>query len=201
MKGLGKKQKEILIGLILGDGFLQTTGKNNARLRLEHSAKQKSYIEWKYEVLKNFMQAPPKYLKRHNPVWQRTYFYYRCQTHATPYLGKLRRSFYDGNRKRVPLNIGSLLKSPQSLAVWYMDDGSYYHRDKMAEIYLSCYSIEEVQRLAGVLEANFGLKPKIKIKKKKYTVFSFDVLQTKRLIEIVKPHIIPSLEYKIFSAP
>src|SRR3990167_10343837 len=118
MKGLGKKQREVLIGLVLGDGFLQATGKTNARLRLEHSAKQKSYLEWKYEVLKNFMQAPPKHIERVNPVWQRTYEYYRCQTHASPYLGKLRRLFYNGNRKVIPENIQSLLKAPQSLAVW-----------------------------------------------------------------------------------
>ena len=201
MKGLGKKQKEVLIGSVLGDGFLQVTGKHNARLRLEHSAKQKIYLEWKYEVLKNFMQAPPKYLERFNPVWKRTYFYYRCQTHSTPYLGKLRKLFYDGNHKIIPVNIQSLLKSPQSLAVWYMDDGNLYHRDKVVEIYLPTYQDEDVQRLAKALEVNFSLKPKIKIKKKKYPIFSFDVLQTKRLVEIVKPHIIPSMEYKIFSAP
>lgn len=201
MRGLGKKQREVLIGLVLGDGFLQATGKKNARLRLEHSAKQKSYLEWKYEVLKNFMQSPPKYIERFNPVWQRVYKYYRCQTHATPYLGKLRRLFYEENQKVIPSNIQLLLKSPLSLAVWYMDDGNLYHRDKMAEIYLPCYPNENVQRLAKTLEANFGLQPKIKIKKKKYPVFSFDVLQTKRLVEIVRPHIVPSLKYKIFSTP
>ena len=201
MKGLGKKQREVLIGLVLGDGFLQATGKKNARLRLEHSAKQKSYLEWKYEVLKNFMQAPPKYIKRFNPVWQRAYEYYRCQTHATPYLGKLKRLFYDGNRKVIPENIQSLLKAPQSLAVWYMDDGNLYHRDKTAEIYLPIYQNVELQRLVATLKANFGLEPKIKIKKKKYPVFGFDVQQTKQLVEIVRPYVVPSLKYKIFPTP
>lgn len=201
MKGLGKKQKEILIGSVLGDGFLQATGKKNARLRLEHSTKQKFYIEWKHEVLKNFMQAPPKRIERFNPVWQRTYVYYRCQTHATPYLGKLRRLFYDGNRKVIPGNIQSLLKAPQSLAVWYMDDGSLYLRDKMAEIYLPAYNEQDLQRLKDALNVNFDLQPKIKIKKKKYSILSFNVLQTKRLIEITRSYILPGFGYKIFPTP
>lgn len=201
MKGLSKKQREVLIGLVLGDGFLQATGKKNARLRLEHSIKQKSYLDWKYEVLKNFMQSKPKQIDRFNPVWKRSYSYYRCQSHATPYLGKLRRLFYSGNRKIVPNNIESLLKSPQSLAVWYMDDGNFYHRDGIAEIYLPSYSKDDLQRLVGTLEANFDLKPKVKIKKKKYPVFNFNVEQTRHLLEIVKPYLVPSLEYKYFPTP
>jgi hypothetical protein len=57
---VSKKQREILIGTILGDGYLQKTGKRNARLKLEHSEKQKDYIFWKYEELKNLMQDRPK---------------------------------------------------------------------------------------------------------------------------------------------
>src|SRR3989338_6002614 len=117
MKSLGKKQKEVLIGLILGDGFLQATGKRNARLRLEHSSKQKSYLDWKVEVFKNFMQSEPKRMDRFHPTWRKTYSYYRCQSHATPVFGKFRRLFYRDNRKVIPKNIQSLLKAPQTLAV------------------------------------------------------------------------------------
>lgn len=201
MKGLGKKQREVIIGLILGDGYLQATGKNNARLRLEHGSKQKDYIEWKYEVLKNFMQSKPKALIRRNPVWQRTYKYYRCQTHATPYLGKLRRLFYDGCQKVIPENIESLFKTPVSLAVWYMDDGSLYPRDKTAEMYLPCYQEGCLQRLTKALKVNFGLDPTIKIKKGKYPTYYFNVPQTTKLIKIISPYIVPSLEYKVSLTP
>lgn len=201
MNGLGKKQREVLIGLVLGDGYLQATGRRNARLRLEQGAKQKAYLEWKYAVLRNFMQALPTRLQRTNPVWHRTYIYYRCQTHATPYLGKLRRLFYRDSGKMIPDNIQTLLKSPQSLAVWYMDDGNLYHRDMMAEIYLPCYAQAEVQRLVEALQINFRLYPTIKIKKSKYPTLSFDVTQTERLVEIVRPYIVPSMQYKISSTP
>src|SRR3990167_10219321 len=47
--GMTNKQKSVILGSILGDGFLQQTGKNNARLRLEHGLKQKEYLIWKYK--------------------------------------------------------------------------------------------------------------------------------------------------------
>lgn len=199
--GLAKRQREIVIGLLLGDGFLQKTGKKNARLRLEHSSGQKEYIYWKHQMLKNLMQSKPKFIKRFNPHWKKHYTYYRCQSHASPEFGKLKKVFYRGLCKCIPKDISKLLNSYLSLAVWYMDDGYLYHRDRSATIYLNNYSRQELKNLAVALEINFGLQPKLKIKKKKYPCFYFNVEQTKRLIEIIRPHIIPCFSYKLLPTP
>lgn len=201
MKGLTKKQRDILIGMVMGDAYLQATGKSNARLRLEHSVKQKNYIEWKYDLLKGFMQSPPKLIRRFNPVWKRTYQYYRCQSNAGPYFGKLRRQFYDGRRKIIPSNILSLLATPLALAVWYMDDGYYYHRDDVAYIYLSRFEPQDFERLIEALKKNFGVLPSVKIKKGKYPCFVFDKAQTTKIVKVIKPHIIPSMRYKLPKTP
>jgi hypothetical protein len=185
----------------MGDGFLQGTGKFNARLRLEHSAKQKDYIFWKYEMLKDLMQSRPKLIKRFNPIWKKSYSYYRCQTHSGPYLGRLKRVFYKDSRKIVPDNIAVLLNSPFSLAIWYMDDGYLYRQDKSAYLYLSCYSKDEILLLGEALEKNFALHPTVKIKKGKYACLCFNVDQTQRLLKIIQPYIIPALKYKLLLTP
>lgn len=195
--GLSKKQREIVIGMVLGDSFLQATGKRNARLRLEHSLKQKDYIFWKYNELKNMMQSVPKLLRRFNPIWKKTYSYYRCQSLSSPEFGRLREQFYRDGRKMIPENIVSIFRSPWSLAVWYMDDGYLYHRDKSVYIYLYPYSDEEIMRLLAVLEVNFGLKPNILIKKSKYPCLYFNVAKTQKLISLIRPYIVPSMEYKL----
>jgi hypothetical protein len=199
--GLTKRQKEIVIGIILGDGFLQKTGKRNARLRLEHSLKQKDYIFWKYSELKNMMQSEPKLMRRFNPVYKKSYSYYRCQSLSSPEFGRLRRRFYQEGRKVIPKDIAAIFKSPLSLAVWYMDDGYLYTRDKSAYIYLSKYTQQEIERLALALEKNFSLKPTILLKKKKYPCLYFNVEETKKLMEIIRPHIIPFFQYKLLLAP
>lgn len=192
-----KRQREILIGTLLGDGYLQATGKRNARLRLEHSEKQGEYLRWKYESLQNLMQDEPKLIERYNPQWRQTYRYYRCQSHAMPLLGKYKRLFYEEQtgRKRVPDHLERLLKSPLTLAVWYMDDGHYYPRDRTAYIYLPKYTEEELARLVDVIERNYELYAKI-IRKKGYPVLSFSPTETKRLLAMIRPYIHPSMAYK-----
>jgi len=195
-KMVTKRQREIIIGTILGDGYLQKTGKRNARLKLEHSERQRDYIWWKYEQLKNLMQDKPKRIERYNPIWQRTYTYYRCQTHSMPLLGRYKRWFYDEQgRKRIPENIAQLLKSPLSLAVWFMDDGHYYKRDGSAHIYLPRYSDEELQRLVAALEQNFGLHPRV-VWKKGYPCLYFPREETERLMALIKPWVPPCMSHK-----
>ena len=60
---LTKRQKDILIGMLLGDGCLEKNGRN-VRLRIEHGLSQKDYLDWKYEMRKN----APKFLWRKYPI-------------------------------------------------------------------------------------------------------------------------------------
>jgi hypothetical protein len=191
-----KRQREIIIGTILGDGYLRKTGKKNARLKLEHSEKQRDYIFWKYQELKNLMQDKPKKIVRYNPKWKKKYIYYRCQTHSMPFLGKLKRYFYDDNGKKViPTNIKNLLKSELSLAVWYMDDGYCYKRDQVIYIYLHKYKEEELERLKLALKDNFNIETKV-IYKKGYPCIYLDKGETKKFFKIVGKYIIECMRYK-----
>ena len=189
---ISKKQRDIIIGIILGDGFIKKTGKRNARLRIEHSIKQKDYIFWKYEQLKNLMQSRPRLVERYNPISKKTYKYYRCQSHSSPIFGKYRRLFYKDSRKAIPDNIDSLLKSPLSLAVWYGDDGCYCPKDKSAWIYLPKYPPEEIEKLRQAILNNFWLNPKI-IKKKDCPCFYFTAEETEKLFSIIKQYIPPCI--------
>jgi hypothetical protein len=191
-----KRQREILIGTILGDAWLQGTGRRSARLRLEHSEKQREYIFWKYEQLKNLMQDKPKRIERFNPIFKKTYVYYRCQSHSSPTLGKYRRYFYDENgRKRIPEQIEQLLRSPLTLAVWYMDDGHYYARDQVAYIYMPKYSSEELERLCQAVKLNFNVEPKV-IYKKGYPCLYFPRQEASRLLTLIDQYLIESMRYK-----
>ena len=191
--GLLKVQRLVLIGTLLGDGYIQPVGKRSARLRLEHASSQKEYIFWKWEIFKNYMQSKPKLIKRYNQRWKKWYSYYRCQSHSSPVFARYRRLFYEGGRKRIPGNIRTLLKNALTLAVWFMDDGYFYRRDKHIFLYLpKDYTFREIEMLKDALKENFGLEAKYKEKKEGSERYLwFDKLQSKKFIEIIKPHLLP----------
>lgn len=196
---MNSRKKAILIGMILGDAYLQKTGKRNARIRLEHSDKQKDYLLWKGSQFPEFFQGEPKLIVRFNPVFKKTYSYYRWQSNASPEIGKFRQKFYQNSKKIIPYQLPELLTHPLSLALWFMDDGYFYHRDKIAYIYIPKYSREEVERLLSVLKSNFSLEVIVRVKKRENLVLVFSVSQTQKLLRLIKPYIIPSMSYKIIS--
>ncbi|OGK17400.1 hypothetical protein A2690_00200 [Candidatus Roizmanbacteria bacterium RIFCSPHIGHO2_01_FULL_39_12b] len=195
-----KKQKDVLIGMILGDAYLQKTGEKNSRLRLEHTTNQKEYLEWKVNYLKNYFQNKAQDITRFNPVWKKTYNYVRIQSYSSPEFGKFQRLFYSQSKKIIPDTISTLLKSPISIAVWFMDDGYYYHRDNMAYIYIPNYDKQSLQYLMDALRSNFDLTAALK-KKSKGLVLTFNVNETKKLMEIISEYVIPSMKYKISLNP
>ena len=191
-----QKQKDVLIGMILGDAYLQKTGKQNARLRLEHGIGQEDYLLWKVNFLKNYFQSKIQFLERANSIWKRTYKYVRIQSTSSPEFGKLQRLFYKDSKKVIPETIKNLFKNPISLAIWFMDDGYFYQRDKMSYIYIPNFDKESMGYLLNALKSNFNLLPIPKQKKKGF-VLIFNVSETQKLVNIIKKFIIPSMRYKI----
>lgn len=194
MVSLLPNQQSILVGMILGDGYLQKTGKNNARLRLEHGAKQKDYLLWKVKKLQKLFQGKPKFLRRIHPLSKKKYSYWRCQSQSTPLLGKLRTIFYQDHRKIIPPNIEEYL-TPAMLAVWYMDDGYYYQRDKCSYLYLGNVNKIEAEYISEAILKLLALKTRVLKKKKGYAVY-FTPPEVIKLKTILKDHIIPYFNYK-----
>jgi len=199
---LSKTQKSIIYGLVLGDGYLQSTGKKNARLRIEHSYKQKEYIDWLYSKLENIFCEKPKKINRLHPKTKQIYQYYRMQGNSSPVFGKIKRYFYKNNEKIIPENISNLLKYNLSLAVWYMDDGYYYKRDKSAHIYLQKITKESQNRLLKCLKNNFKISAKIYCRPDRNACcLNFTGKEKDKLFNLIRPHILKLFNYKITSNP
>ncbi|MDO8657294.1 MAG: LAGLIDADG endonuclease [Candidatus Levybacteria bacterium] len=195
MISLSRDQKSILFGIILGDGYLQSTGKNNARLRLEHGYQQKEYLFWKIEKLHQLFQGKPVYLERVHPLTKKTYKYWRHQSQSTPYLGKIRKLFYPEGKKMIPDNLEEYI-NPQMFAVWYMDDGYYYLRDKCGYLYLGNVSEKEANVVSLAIFKKFNIQSKVKQKKKGFAIY-FPRTQVEKLKLLIKNHIIDYFNYKI----
>lgn len=193
---LTSQEEQIVIGGVLGDGYLQKTGKQNARFRLEHSEVQKDYLFWKTKQLKRLFQGKPKFIKRKHPLTKKVYSYWRHQSQTMPELGKIRMIFYPEGKKIIPQNLVKIL-GRLGLAVWYMDDGYYYRRDKSAFLYLGRVSAQEAEIARDAIREKFQLESIIKDKKQKGYVLYFSPSQTRKLKKVINSFIIEKFRYKL----
>ena len=198
---LTKRQRAILVGILLGDGYLQKTGLKNARLRLEHGEKQREYLLWKGEQFPRLFNAGPIYIERVHPKTKRTYAYWRLQSHATPELGKWCALFYTDGAKHIPKTLAKLLTEPIALAVWYMDDGFYEPKQKHSFIYLGRVTREEADTARDAIERNFSLVPRVYDKKDKGFALFFPVKETKKMHALIRKHVCESMNYKLSLTP
>jgi hypothetical protein len=192
---LTQRQESILVGTVLGDGYLQKTGKKNARLKLEHGAAQKEYIIWKGKQFPKLFLGKPAYVERKHPRTNRVYKYWRWQSNATPTLGKWHRIFYKNGKKRIPSNLVNIVQHSLALAVWYMDDGHFYHKNhnRYSMIYLGQVSLKEANIAAQAIARNFKIRVRVYDKKKKGYALFFPVAET------VRSFVHPLFHYKLYS--
>lgn len=193
---LTQHQKSILIGTVLGDGYLQPTGKCNARLRLEQSRKQHAYLLWKIKQLGPSFQAEPTEISRVHPKSKREYHYVRYQSVSMPYLGKLRALFYPEGYKKIPDILPSVLDL-LAFTVWYLDDGYYYARDHCAYLYLGRVSKTEAEIAQRTVEKTLKLPCRILDKKQKGFAIYFAPKDILRLRTILKQYIPQGMGYKL----
>lgn len=199
---LTNRQMDILYGMILGDAYLQKTSRKSARLRVEHSLKQREYAEWKYDELEHIFQSEPQFIQRVHPVSHRTYKYVRLQSYASAFLGELRERFYKDKKKIVPIEINSLIQCSLTIAVWYMDDGYYDKRDNSAHIYLQAFDPPSIQKLIDAFKEQLGIECKAYCRPdRKACQLNFRSVYKNRLFEYIEPHLVELMRYKVSLDP
>ena len=194
---INSEQQSALVGMILGDAYLQKTGAQNARLRLEHRADHKDYLTWKTRLLPQLFQGRPTFLKRVHPLTKKTYGYVRQQSNASPFLGKLRQAFYGTGKKAIPENLAKLLKDQIGFATWFYDDGYYFVRDRAYYLYLGKVTFHEAEIARDTLQKNFGLKSRILNKQEKGFCLYFPASERVKISSILEKHSVPIMSYKL----
>lgn len=184
---LTQTQKSIIIGSILGDGYLRVIkNRSNAFLEVNHSIKQKEYVDWKYDKLKSIVKSPPK-IRRCNG----NRVAYRFYTKQHPELTELFQCFYKNNVKKIPENFHI---NPMILAVWYMDDGS---KCRPSDVYLNTQQFNNESQRKIIFSLNeLGLSAGLN-KDKSYYRIRFIRSSLPKLKNLIEKYIIPSMRYKI----
>ena len=190
-------QREALIGIILGDGFIEKSKPaHNARIRIEQSYPEKSeHLKSLHELLEPLIAMEPTLLTRNNKkrgiTTQSLYF----RTLAMPCLNFYHGLFYKDNIKVIPRNLEELLTA-RGLAYWIMDDGGKSVHNQTI-LHTRSFNKEEVEYLQTVLNKNFELRTRLEEKIEDQWVIYIPVRQKVKLKDIVGPYMHESMLYKV----
>lgn len=189
-----QRQQDIIIGSVLGDGYLEPSG-STARLQLKQSQEKKDYVFWLYSEFHNLCKSPPKQRKDNNQWYVSTRYFSE--------LNYLRMMFYQNGIKFIPKNIDTLLTNPLSLAIWFMDDGTLDWRVKdhyAFRLTTNCFSVEDNELLVSVLRKNFLIGATVQttlIRGKRYPRIHIGAKGRARFCELVHPFMLHCFNYKL----
>jgi len=152
-------QKEILVGLSLGDLFIQKTKSAvNPTLCFSQGGVHKEYLYHLYEKFKEFCLAEPKTLnpkpdKRTGKVYPQIRFH----TCALPCFNELYKLFYENGKKIIPSNIKELI-TVLTLCYWLCDDGCFCKTKHIIYLCTDSFTSSEVDLLVQALNDKWDLK-------------------------------------------
>lgn len=183
LRSLSDLQLDLVIGSLLGDGYLVKTTRGYA-FRVNHGLNQAPYVDWKYEILASFVRTKPKKSGR--------CYYFRTISH--PAFADLKTKFYKGQNKTVAVELLKERLNPFIVAVWIMDDGS--KDGKQLRINSQSFSEDDNKVLQELLRAKLGINTNLNRDKGRFRL-RVQHESMDRLLNLIKPYIIPSMLYKL----
>ncbi len=194
-------QWQVVLGGLMGDGALSPTRSGyGARFRWGHGAKQVEYGDWKASLFANVTVSRSTNAK--GAVFH--------DVQPMPELAELRQAVYLAGHKVLSYDYIKQL-SPLSLAIWYMDDGSFTSRSKglqartangsgRAEICVQAFSPESRVRLRDHLADTWGIEATLSQRgARRQAVLTFATAETAKLHALIAPFVHPSMAYKLLA--
>lgn len=167
---LTAKDKAIVMGLSLGDGYIDPRG----QFQVTHCEKQKEYAEYKAKLLhsvcggkdiivhEKIIDTKGKFTYRKKPYIRRFYKMYTIKK-QNKYFKEIREILYPNGKKEFSMRVLQILDL-RSIMLWYLDDGclsSVYSKGKPDgwSCRLFTYTTKaQTQIIADYFESTYNIK-------------------------------------------
>jgi LAGLIDADG DNA endonuclease family len=192
---LSSIQREVLVGILLGDACLETqNGGLTYRLKVEQCAAHEVYVRTLYELFRAWVLTPPRLRTVRSGSSESLNWVFQTVSH--PALRFYAHQFYDARVKRVPKLIHRWL-TPRGLAYWYMDDGSLKSKASKGVVFnTQGFARRDVDRLVDVLRARFGLEASRRKQRDGDQIYvsgrSFE-----SFVELIDPYVTEDMRHKL----
>lgn len=189
--------EQVLLGTAIADACLvKRSRKGGTRIQICHSNKQKDYAEWKVKMLSDngIVFGNPYSIPDNNTTMFRSLTYQELNEYYS--------MFYRGRKKIIRRNVLNLFQ-PLALAIWMQDDGSMCKGDNLIRLHTECFSDREQETICKYFASAWHITAKVNwvSKERNLKCIALGINGTKKFIDLIKPFIIPSLEYKIRLVP
>lgn len=209
---------ELMTGNLLGDGSLEKRH-NATRFVFSQEEKNMEYLYWLHKQFAIYGYCSQKKPVQHTRVGKRntvcrTIIRFRTWSYSSfhwyydafyppvvhksklPYTIRCKLPYFPLKRqKKIPEMLHEWL-TPQSLAVWFMDDGSTCGNSGGLKIATHCFTKNDLQRVQHILNTQFNLSSKLHSDKHQY-VLAFGQKGAAKFASLILPWLHPSMKYKI----
>jgi len=184
---ISKEMNQIILGSLLGDMSIKSIGSSTATITEVHGFKQKEYLIWKCNKLKDL---GTKWYKGIQGTYEYYGMYSKCLSCLREYLFK-----EDDLMKKVLERL-----EDKGLTMWYLDDGTYSYRTNTLSIAMVKLSPKVVGEVIKWITQKYRVTPqKVEVKRKgggKGYILRFNVEHTQRLLKFMRHHIPSCMAYK-----
>lgn len=197
---MDRAKKALLIGLVLGDGYLNSN--SGVALEIEHAGSQKFYIEYKSNLISKLLKCKsPKLYYRTN---KNTYKISKGHR----YFKILKKWIYINNSKKITKKILNYL-TPEAIAIWWMDDGSHSIDKRKSTGKVTAHSFhlytytseEETNDIISFFKEQYNIQFYPIRRKMKTGEYKFYIKcrtkEGRKLSNLLRPYILPEFSYKI----
>lgn len=195
---LSKEAREVVWGSLFGDGGVYYgTGNRHCCFKVSHSPRQIEYLKWKYQYLKPVVASRIYSVTAWHKRNKKEYTTLHFTTGALSFFTRLRKIFYPQGKKLLRRKLLNKL-TPLGLATWFMDDGTTAVNNRnYPQLFINVCSCspEETSYMKDYFQEKFGIR--VLVHGGKYPRLYFNKPNALKFIEIIYPHIIPSMMYKL----
>lgn len=207
---MNKYDREILLTMIIGDGYITKGSPRGYFFGMTHSPKQLDYLQWKMNLIdeSNILKNKGVLLNYSVKLKDKTYKQHSARWCDVATLKPYYNLIYADSKK----NISWILKemaSPICMAIWFMDDGSVYkvkkkHKDgseyflrPTTKLCTHSYTEEQNKEILRWFKDNYDIEGRIttetkrnRINQPKYFYLNFNSENTKKIWDIIEPYIL-----------
>src|SRR3989344_3975799 len=191
-------QLDVIIGSLLGDAQLECRSQGirasyTARFRVHHGEKQKDYVYWKYQMLKDLVSREPQKIKWYNEKRNLNEVSWFFHTKTLKSFGIIHEIFYKNGKKIFPKEILPIFTDAM-LAVWFMDNGS--NNGSSLTLNTHSFSVEDQNTIIDFLKERYSVSPTL-VKDRHQWKISIGSFDYQRFIDVITPHVPTAMAYKI----